>query len=254
VVPGDSAVEIIGPSSSFYISQRLKLHYVDWGNESAPPMLLIHGGRDHARSWDWVARDLRRDYHVIAPDLRGHGDSDWAIGGMYSQSEFVLDVTQLVEALELPPSASSPTPWEARSRSVRRHLPRARIEAGGDRGMGPPPEMLVRYRRSHLAAHAGNGSRRCRSSPAVPRGAIRRSTQPRGAAQDENPFLRRTGATPDHPRRGAQRGSDLQLEVRNYVRAFGPYRFDLEEMGRYGAADPLPAPADPREQSWASDP
>ncbi len=74
----DGAVEIIGPSSSFYISQRLKLHYVDWGNEGAPPLLLIHGGRDHARSWDWVARDLRRDYHVIAPDLRGHGDSAWA--------------------------------------------------------------------------------------------------------------------------------------------------------------------------------
>ncbi len=53
----DDSVDIIGPSSSFYISQRLKLHYVDWGNESAPPMLLIHGGRDHARSWDWVARD-----------------------------------------------------------------------------------------------------------------------------------------------------------------------------------------------------
>ena len=53
--------EIIGPSSSYYVSQRLRLHYVDWGNEDAPPLLLIHGGRDHARSWDWVARDLRRD-------------------------------------------------------------------------------------------------------------------------------------------------------------------------------------------------
>ena len=47
-----------GPTSHVYFSQRLRLHYVDWGNEDAPPMLLVHGGRDHCRNWDWVAEDL----------------------------------------------------------------------------------------------------------------------------------------------------------------------------------------------------
>ena len=47
------------PTSHSLISQRLKLHYVDWGNPTAPPLLLIHGGRDHCRSWDWVAARLR---------------------------------------------------------------------------------------------------------------------------------------------------------------------------------------------------
>jgi pimeloyl-ACP methyl ester carboxylesterase len=37
--------------------------------------VLVHGGRDHCRNWDWVADALRSDWHVIAPDLRGHGDS-----------------------------------------------------------------------------------------------------------------------------------------------------------------------------------
>ena len=46
---------VVGPTSHYYYSQRLKLHYVDWGNTAAPPLLLIHGGRDHARNWDWVA-------------------------------------------------------------------------------------------------------------------------------------------------------------------------------------------------------
>jgi pimeloyl-ACP methyl ester carboxylesterase len=73
------------PSSHIYFSQRLRLHYAAWGNPDAPPLLLIHGGRDHCRCWDWVAEDLRRDYRVLAPDLRGHGDSQWAPGGSYSR-------------------------------------------------------------------------------------------------------------------------------------------------------------------------
>ena len=59
------APEIIGPTSSYYVSQRLRLHYVDWGNEDKPLLLLVHGGRDHARSWDWVARELRDEWHVL---------------------------------------------------------------------------------------------------------------------------------------------------------------------------------------------
>ena len=60
--------------------------YFDWGNPDAPPLVLVHGGRDHCRNWDWVAEDLRRDYHVIAPDLRGHGDSAWSPSGDYSMA------------------------------------------------------------------------------------------------------------------------------------------------------------------------
>ena len=39
----------------------MRLHYVDWGNPDAPPLLLVHGGRDHCRNWDWVAERLRRE-------------------------------------------------------------------------------------------------------------------------------------------------------------------------------------------------
>ncbi len=60
-----------GPTANSFISQRLRLHYVDWGNPEAPPLILQHGGRDHCRSWDWVAEELAKDWHVIAPDLRG---------------------------------------------------------------------------------------------------------------------------------------------------------------------------------------
>jgi pimeloyl-ACP methyl ester carboxylesterase len=92
-----------GPITNSFISQRLRLNYVDWGNADAPPLLLIHGGRDHARSWDWVAEELRHDWHIIAPDLRGHGDSAWSPDGNYEMSAFVYDIAQLIHQLNLAP-------------------------------------------------------------------------------------------------------------------------------------------------------
>jgi pimeloyl-ACP methyl ester carboxylesterase len=92
-----------GPITNSFISQRLRLNYVDWGNADAPPLLLVHGGRDHARSWDWVAEELRHDWHIIAPDLRGHGDSAWSPDGNYEMSAFVYDLAQLVHQLNLAP-------------------------------------------------------------------------------------------------------------------------------------------------------
>lgn len=94
---------MIGPTSHSYFSQRLRLHYVDWGNKDAPPLLMVHGGRDHCRNWDWIAEDLSKDYHVIAPDLRGHGDSQWAVGTTYPMTDFVYDLAQLVHQTKITP-------------------------------------------------------------------------------------------------------------------------------------------------------
>ena len=82
-----------------FVSQRLSLSYAEWGAADAPPLLLIHGGRDHCRSWDWTAQALQDRYRIIAPDLRGHGDSDWAADGDYSFLPYVYDLAQLVFTL-----------------------------------------------------------------------------------------------------------------------------------------------------------
>jgi pimeloyl-ACP methyl ester carboxylesterase len=87
------------PQSRFYSSQRLRMHYVAWGDESKPPLILVHGTRDHARSWDRVAEALLDRYCVYAPDLRGHGDSAWALGGNYSIIDYALDLHALGEAI-----------------------------------------------------------------------------------------------------------------------------------------------------------
>jgi pimeloyl-ACP methyl ester carboxylesterase len=85
------------PEDRFYESQGLRLHYADWGNVSAPPLVLIHGGLDHCRTWDAIAQALQPHFHVMAPDLRGHGDSDWAKGSSYSLVDNVYDVSRLMK-------------------------------------------------------------------------------------------------------------------------------------------------------------
>jgi pimeloyl-ACP methyl ester carboxylesterase len=92
VLDAESSRPSLEPTSRFFYSQGLRLHWSDWGNDSAPPLLLLHGGRDHSRSWDEVALELRDHYHVIALDWRGHGDSEWAKGSSYALPDFVADL------------------------------------------------------------------------------------------------------------------------------------------------------------------
>lgn len=74
-----------------------KLHYLDWGVEGRPPLLLVHGGMQTAHSWDMVAVALKQHYHVVAVDLRGHGDSDWE--GDYGYEAHARDLEGLIAHL-----------------------------------------------------------------------------------------------------------------------------------------------------------
>ena len=79
----------------------LAFHYVTWGSETAPPVVLLHGITGHARSWDALSRDLSADFRVIALDQRGHGDSDRAPDGDYRVATMAGDLERFVEALGL---------------------------------------------------------------------------------------------------------------------------------------------------------
>lgn len=89
------------PTQHFYSSHGLRLHYCTWGDVANPTLLLVHGAQDHCRTWDWFVDAFIEDYHIIAPDLRGHGDSAWGLGSSYSRIDYVYDLTQLVKQLEL---------------------------------------------------------------------------------------------------------------------------------------------------------
>jgi len=97
----DVLSEIMKPESRFYHSAGLKLHYNTWGSPDKQPLVMLHGSHDHSRSWDWTAQALQQDYFIIAPDLRGHGDSEWARGNSYCMSDLIYDQVELVEQLDI---------------------------------------------------------------------------------------------------------------------------------------------------------
>jgi lipase len=54
------------------------LHVHEWGDPHAPVVVCLHGVNAHGRRWRRLAEErLARRYRVVAPDLRGHGFSDW---------------------------------------------------------------------------------------------------------------------------------------------------------------------------------
>jgi pimeloyl-ACP methyl ester carboxylesterase len=94
------AESTVEPISHFFYSDRLKLQFWDYGQDAKPALVLVHGALDHARNWDWVAQVLCQQYHVYALDLRGHGNSAWAPGAMYSVAEHVLDLSALLDIID----------------------------------------------------------------------------------------------------------------------------------------------------------
>jgi len=248
--------DVIGPSSSFYVSQRLRMHYVDWGNEPAPTLLLIHGGKDHARSWDWVARELRRDFHVIAPDLRGHGDSAWATGGSYAIAEFVFDIIQLVDALHLAPlTIVGHSLGGAISLHYTGLFPQNVKKLVAIEGLGPSPELERKL-------EAGPASRRLmewiQSQKEIAKRQPRRYASIDEAAkrmQDENEFL-----SPEQARHltvhGVARNEDgtFSWKFDPYVRSFAPVRFRGDDVRSLWERITCPTLLVRGEESWASDP
>jgi pimeloyl-ACP methyl ester carboxylesterase len=77
----------------------INLHYLDWGSEGKPPLVILHGFSSQARYWDGFAVKMRDDYHVYCLDQRGHGLSDWADD--YGPDAMPNDLLAFADALGL---------------------------------------------------------------------------------------------------------------------------------------------------------
>jgi pimeloyl-ACP methyl ester carboxylesterase len=218
--------------------------------------LLVHGNRDHCRNWDWTAEALRDRYHILAPDLRGHGDSQWMIGGHYSLVDYVYDIAQLVHQRGL-------APLTVIGHSLGGHIsmqyagvyPESVLKLVSIEGFGPPPAMMEkrastppqkRMRRwvDELRGLAGRLPRHYTSiEECVAR------------MQEANPQL-----SPERARHltihGVNQNEDgtYSWKFDNYVRATSPYFFNVAEMYELWAQITCPTLLVRGTDSWAGNP
>ena len=79
---------------------RGTFHYREGGNTNGYPVVMIHGWPENSYCWDAVAGDLNSSLRIIAPDLRGLGDSERTLDqDLYHKAELAQDVISIVNAL-----------------------------------------------------------------------------------------------------------------------------------------------------------
>jgi pimeloyl-ACP methyl ester carboxylesterase len=232
------------------------LHYVDWGNPTKPPLLMLHGGRDHCRNWDWTAAALREDWHVIAPDLRGHGDSQWSTDANYTMAGYVYDLAQLIHQQKL-----APVTIMAHSLGGNVTLryagiyPETVARLVVIEGLGPGPARLAEYAAKTIVTRFDEWIREQRVlAGRLPRryasieDAFRRM-------QEENPHL-----TAEQARHltvhGTNQNEDgtYSWKFDNYVRTFPPYDMSRRDIETLWGRISCPTLLLYGRESWAGDP
>jgi pimeloyl-ACP methyl ester carboxylesterase len=90
-------------TSSSHIVQinGLACRYLQWGEADAPPVLLLHGLRSYARTWEPIAQALSGSHLLIAPDFRGRGESAWDPLRAYRTDTYVSDIESFTAVLGL---------------------------------------------------------------------------------------------------------------------------------------------------------
>src|ERR671918_719277 len=94
-IAGVIVPRFVVPDEHDVILRRMRFHYLDWGSRGKRPILFLHGGGLSAHTWDLVCLALRPDYHCLALDQRGHGDTDWSPAREYDLEEFVRAPAEL---------------------------------------------------------------------------------------------------------------------------------------------------------------
>jgi esterase len=93
-------MNLLRPLERDLVVKGLRLRLLDWGGDTRPPLLLLHGFTGHAHAWDTLAIALQPHFRVLALDQRGHGDSEPA--DVYNPVVAFDDLTGVVEQLGLP--------------------------------------------------------------------------------------------------------------------------------------------------------
>jgi len=89
------------PADRFVSVNGLRIHYLDWGAEGKPPLIMLHGIGRVAHTFDHIAPHFTGKYRVMAIDMRGHGDSGWDPKGAYLVEDYTRDIEAFAEQLHL---------------------------------------------------------------------------------------------------------------------------------------------------------
>lgn len=89
------------PMSKTLTANGLRLNYLDWGRPDALPVVCVHGYTGSAQAFNAPARHIGDRAHIIAPDVRGHGESAWSPEGAYQYKDQAADLAALADRLEL---------------------------------------------------------------------------------------------------------------------------------------------------------
>lgn len=73
----------------------LRYNVRHWGPAQAPTVFLLHGWMDSSPTFQFVVDALRQDWHLIAPDWRGYGKSEW-LGRPYWAADYQADLNALL--------------------------------------------------------------------------------------------------------------------------------------------------------------
>ncbi len=242
-----------GPTSHCFFSQRLRLNYVDYGGIGKDLVVLVHGGRDHCRNWDLVAAQLTGHYHVIAPDLRGHGDSAWAIGAQYTMADYVLDLAQLLEHVgESPVTLVGHSLGGAIVLNYAGIYPKSVVKVVAIEGLGPPPSLIVdKPVEQRLAEWITTMKQLAMRKPRHYKDQAEAETRMREA----NPHLSAEMARhlTIHGTMRLEDGSYV-WKFDNYVRAWGPNAYDAEGIHRLWSLIESPVLLFRGKESWADNP
>jgi len=74
-------------TSKFLTVNGLRLRYLEWGDAEAPAVVCVHGYTSSAEAFNAPARHFCDRFHVIAADVRGHGESAWSPEGAYQYAD-----------------------------------------------------------------------------------------------------------------------------------------------------------------------
>jgi alpha-beta hydrolase superfamily lysophospholipase len=158
--------------ATFFEVNRTLLRAWCWGDPMAPPVVLVHGAYDHGRTWDdFAPRLVQLGFHVVAIDVRGHGDSGRLSSGMLWNAS-TIDLCELARVSA--PAPGAPIGMIGHSMgggqilTAAATMPERFAWLVNLDGLGPPAEGFVEQDLVEVASRSLDEIDKFRSSPPRP--------------------------------------------------------------------------------------